>query len=42
MVREDSRYRPRIEKNRIKYDRKRDDSKDVLGLKIDEHTWYYY
>ena len=42
MVREDSRYRPRIEQNRIKYDRKRDDSNDVLGLKIDDHTWYYY
>jgi hypothetical protein len=42
MVREDSRYRPRIEKNRVKYDRKRDASKDVLGIEIDENTWHYY
>ena len=42
MVREDSRYRPRIEKNRVKYDRKRDVSKNVLGYKIDENTWHYY
>jgi len=42
MVREDPAYRPRVEKNRVKYDRKRDASKNVLGYKIDENTWYYY
>ncbi len=42
MVREDPRYRPRVEKNRVKYDRKRDTSKEVVGFKIDEDTWIYY
>ena len=42
MVREDPKYRPRIEKNRIKYDRKRDTSNNLFGIEIDEDTWYYY
>ena len=42
MVREDPRYRPRVEKNRVKYDRKRDTSNNLVGIEIDEDTWYYY
>ena len=42
MVREDPRYRPRVEKNRVKYDRKRDTSNNLFGIEIDEDTWYYY